>query len=158
MTEQEQKFNPLETKKVVEQKGYDRKTSLYQGNTIRRLVLCSRGDSLSNDELYNHYKEYRRLRLAKLLTYTLIPGATYYCFKKPKYVILSLLPALTIDIALQFWLRRPTTSSFKFGEKSYDSYIRLTLAMNLLGTSTHADKWNPTTINHKEFFERNSYR
>jgi hypothetical protein len=130
----------------------------YGGNNIRNLILSTRGDALPNEELYNHYYEYRRKRLACLFSFTAIPIATWLYTKQPKYVLLSLLPAYLFDKGLCKLLTGQSTSSYQFGFHSYQHFYKVIYCLNNLKLVEPADKWHNGKRDYKEFIERNTYR
>jgi hypothetical protein len=150
----------LNRKALFEQKTNEERTKRFSGNTIRNMILSSRGDSLSNDELYNHYSEYRRHKYACLFSFALIPGATYFYTRSLKLTLFSLAPAYAVDCFLKWSLTVPSSNSFQFGHRSYMEFLKTALGMNLIQFATPLDKWEPGhgTIPMKEWIERNTYR
>jgi hypothetical protein len=158
MTEAKVKNNFLNRKSQLaeaESKFLQRKCS---GNQLRNMILSCRGDSLSNDELYIHYKEYNRKKFACLFSFLVIPGLTYLYTKQAKLALLSLIPAYVFDKFLHWNISLSASNSPNYATKSHENYLKTVYAFNKLIQATSNNKWHSKPLNEKEFIERNTYK
>jgi hypothetical protein len=151
-------FRLLNRKQLTLSKEDKINTEKYQGHDIRKRILLSRGDSLTNDDLINHHKELRIKKLSKLLW--TIPFLEYYFIRMNKGLFYSIpLTFILYSIVNKMNIRK-TEYSYSFAKKSEVQHMSTILQFNLKKIATPNDKWNwrQKACSYAEWLAKNEYK
>ena len=158
----EQAIKKILNRKIDTEKNQDKILYKYSDHgVIRQMILSSRGDSLSNQQLTRHYYDLRIRKLISNLFY-LLPIAAYGFYRKTNLLLLFI-PCHLVSNYLYKHVNMSTFGSdysYNFAKRSMDEYYGNILVPNFKKLATMEDKWNisKNQIPHKEWIERNDYK
>jgi hypothetical protein len=157
MVEQKGTHPLLDRKKLVYEKNDDMKTDIYKYE-LRKYILLSRGDSLTNDDLSNHHKQIRNNKLSLLLWS--IPFLEYYFLKLPKGPLMSIPLTSLLYIGFNKLSFTKTEYTYSFAKKAERQHLDTVLRFNLRKIGTPIDKWDPrqNNVTYAEWIAKNEYK
>jgi hypothetical protein len=158
MTEQTKTYSILDRKKQVEEYKDKVYTNKFQGHDIRKRILLSRGDSLTDRDLLNHHRELRIKKLSKLLW--TIPFLEYYFLRMNNGPFITIPLTYLLYVAVNSINIRRTEYTYAFAKNSQMQHLDTVLRFNMQKIANVNDRWNwkANATSYSEWLAKNDYK